>query len=251
MPVDTGNLAGRIALVTGASRGIGRAIARRLAAGGLAVAAGCHRNTAAAETLCREIRAAGGQAIAVAGDLADATTPARMVSRVEAELGPVEVLVSNAGEARNGSLSEVGVDTWDRTLNGHLRAAFLLAQRVAGGMSARGWGRIVVISSAAAFTGGIVGPHYTAAKAGQIGLVRALSAALTASGVTVNAVAPALVETDMLAGLPDSRRERLATRIPAGRFGRPEEVAQVVWMLLGNGYLSGQTISLDGGLHPR
>ncbi|HYW93019.1 MAG TPA: SDR family NAD(P)-dependent oxidoreductase [Gammaproteobacteria bacterium] len=241
----------RVALVTGASRGIGRAIGLRLATGGLAVAVGYHRERAAAEAVCDEIRRAGGRAVAVGGDLARVDTAGAMVRRVEQELGPVDVLVSNAGAAVTATLPELDVAEWDRTMNAHLRAAFLLSQRVAPGMQQRCWGRIVVISSVAAFSGGIVGPHYTAAKAGQLGLVRSLSGALAPHGVTVNAVAPALVETGMLAQLAGDRRERLAERIPVGRFGHPAEVAEVVWTVVENGYLTGQTISVDGGLHPR
>lgn len=251
MSGDRAGSHGRVALVTGASRGIGRAIALRLAAGGLVVGVGYHREGAAAEAVCDRIRSTGGHAVAVGGDLAQIGTAAAMVERVEEQLGPLDVLVSNAGAAVTASLPALDAAEWDRTMNTHLRAAFLLAQRVAPGMQQRRWGRIVVISSVAAFSGGIVGPHYTAAKAGQLGLVRSLSGALAAYGVTVNAVAPALVDTGMLAQLDRGRRERLAGRIPAGRFGRPGEVAEVVWTVLGNGYLTGQTISVDGGLHPR
>jgi len=248
---DHADQRGSVALVTGASRGIGRAIALRLAAGGLAVGVGYHRERAAAEAVRDEIRGAGGSAVAMGGDLAEVGTAEAMVECVEEELGPVDVLVSNAGTAVSRSLEQLDVAEWDRTMNAHLRAAFLLVQRVAPEMQRRGRGRIVVISSVAAFSGGIVGPHYTAAKAGQLGLVRSLSGSLAPHGITVNAVAPALVDTGMLAQLDGGHRARLAGRIPAGRFGRPGEVAEVVWTVVGNGYLTGQTISVDGGLHPR
>ena len=239
-------LVGRVALVTGASRGIGHSVAARLAAAGMKVAVGYHRSRDAAEALCARIVVDGGEAVAVGGDVADPEAARGLVDAAEAQLGPVDVLVSNAGRAERRALADLDVETWDRTVAEHLRAAFVLAQRVIPGMRARGFGRIVLMGSVAADTGGIVGPHYTAAKAGLVGLMHALAADTAADGITVNLVAPALVDTTALRALGD--RAALAGRLPVGRLGTPEEVAEVVATLAETGFVTGQTIHVDGGL---
>ena len=247
----TATLAGRVALVTGASRGIGRAVAARLGLDGARVAVGYHRRRDDAVEVCRWLEARGCEAMPVGGDVAEPGDLDSMVDAVEAGIGPVDVLVSNAGSVRRLGLDELGVEEWDRTMNEHLRAAFLLARRVVPGMRSRHWGRLVFVSSAAAFTGGLVGPHYTAAKAGLIGLMRNLAAALAADGVTVNAVAPALVDTEAVRRLDEAAGGGLAGRLPMGRLGRPEEVADLVSAIVHNAFMTGQSVLLDGGLHPR
>ena len=239
-------LVGRVALVTGGSRGIGHSVAARLAAAGMKVAVGYHRSHDAAEALCARIAADGGEALAVGGDVADPAQAISLVDAAEARLGPVSVLVSNAGRAERRSLEDLDVATWDRTLAEHLRAAFVLAQRVMPGMRRRGFGRVVLMGSVAADTGGLVGPHYTAAKAGLVGLMHALAADGAVDGITVNLVAPALVDTTALRALGD--RAALAARIPVGRLGTPEEVAEVVATLCQSPFVTGQTIHVDGGL---
>jgi len=236
---------GRVALVTGASGGIGAAIARRLAAAGahvaLAYGAGADRAAALRDEL-------GGRAITVGADLRDAEAPGRVVDAVEARLGPVDVLVANAGMGERRTLDVVSLEDWDATLDVNLRAPFLLAQRTVPGMRERGWGRVLLMSSVAAATGGLVGPHYAASKAGLDGLVHFIAAREAANGITVNALAPALIEdTAMLPGDPGD----LAERIPVGRLGRPEEVADLALAVLGNGYMTGQVVGIDGGMHPR
>ena len=188
----------------------------------------------------------------VAGsDVSDPAALKEMVGKVEAELGSVDILISNAGIAPQQSLEEITVEDWDRVMDVNLRSAFLLAKRLAPGMRGRGWGRMVFVSSAAAFTGGIVGPHYTASKAGLIGLVHALAGSLAPHGVTVNAVAPALIEGgETLPGDEESRRQ-LAKLTPVGRLGSPEEVAEAVLSLIFNSFITAQTVSVDGGMHPR
>jgi len=238
-------LAGRVALVTGASGGIGSATAERLAAAGARVALHYGRNAQAAEELRRRL---GGDAIAVGGDLTDPAAPSEIVDAVERELGPVDVLVANAGIARRLTWEEADLSAWDEAFAVNLRAPFLLARRVIPPMRERGWGRIVFTSSVAAFIGGIVGPHYAATKSGLHGLVHFLAAQLAADGITVNAVAPALVEqTGMLPGDPDE----LAKRVPVGRLGRPAEIADLMVAILENGYLTNQVVSVDGGIYPR
>ena len=244
------NLNGRVALVTGASRGIGAAIAGRLAEAGVDVAVGYESDRTAAEEQTASICGMGRRALAVGGDVSDPAALEEMAGIVESELGPVDILVSNAGVAPQQGLEEITVEDWDRVMNVNLRPAFLLAKRLAPGMREREWGRIVFVSSVAAFTGGIVGPHYTTSKAGLIGLARALAGPLAPNGVTVNAVAPALIEGgETLPGDEESRRQ-LAELIPVGRLGSPEEVAEAVLSLVSNPFITAQTISVDGGMHP-
>jgi len=241
-------LTGRVALVTGASGGIGSAVALRLAASGAAVALAYGHRADAAEQLADAITERGGRAVALGADLGRPKAPGLLVDAVEDQLGPVEILIANAGVGRRAALEDIDLATWDEHQAVNLRAPFLLAQRVVPGMRASQWGRIVFISSVAAFTGGIVGPHYASSKAGLLGLTHALAGPLAAHGVTVNAIAPSLVEeTGMLPGSPDE----LKARIPVGRLGRPEEVADLVLAVVTNGYLTNQTISLDGGAYPR
>lgn len=245
------DLTGRVALVTGASRGIGHGTAMRLAQSGVDVAIAYHGSRQSAQALRDSIIALGRRAISVGGDVADPEQIERLVGETEQALGPIDILVSNAGRVQPLTLPELTLETWDQTMREHVRAAFLLAQRVAPGMCSRQWGRIVLVSSIAAFTGGFVGPHYSTAKAALIGLMHSLSASLAPHGVTANVVAPSLIETDALSSLDKNQRRKLVASIPAGRFGTVEEAADIIVMLLGNGYLSGQTLLHDGGRYPR
>jgi 3-oxoacyl-[acyl-carrier protein] reductase len=241
-------LNGRVALVTGASGGIGQAIALRLAGEGATVALGYGMSAQPAQELQARIAAAGGRAAAIGADLLKPEGPDELVDAVEAALGPVEVLVSNAGRGRRQTLEDVSSEDFDEMLAVNLRAPFLLAQRTLPAMRERGFGRVLFMSSVAAFTGGIVGPHYAASKAGLHGLTHFLAARLAPSGVTVNALAPALItQTGMLPGDP----EQLRQQVPLQRLGRPEEVADLALAILRNPYLTNQVISIDGGMHPR
>jgi 3-oxoacyl-[acyl-carrier protein] reductase len=241
-------LSGRVTLVTGASGGIGQALTRRLTEEGAAVALGYGTSARVAEELAEEIVAAGGRAVAIGADLRTPAGPGKLVDATEAALGPVEVLVANAGLGRTQELEAVSSDDFDETLAVNLRAPFLLAQRTLPAMRERGFGRVLFMSSVAAFTGGIVGPHYAASKAGLHGLTHYLAARVAPHGVTVNALAPALIsETGLLPGDP----EQLRQLVPVGRLGRPEEVADLALAVLRNPYLTNQVISLDGGIHPR
>lgn len=241
-------LSGRVALVTGASGGIGHALARRLAAEGAALALGYGASAGPARELAAEIAAGGGRAVAIGTDLRRPEAAGALVLDAADALGPVDLLVSNAGLGRMQPLEDISSSDFDEMLAVNLRAPFLLAQRVIPGMRERGYGRILFISSVAAFTGGTVGPHYAASKAGLHGLTHFLAARLAPAGVTVNALAPALIaETGMLPGDPAQLRER----VPAGRLGRPDEVADLAIAILANPYLTNQVISLDGGMYPR
>ncbi len=241
-------LDGRVALITGGSGGIGRALVRRLAAERLAIAVGYGAQAEAAEKIAAEVVAEGGRAVAVGADLRRSDAPRALIAAVESAFGPVDVLVSNAGLGRVQPLEEVCSEDFDEMIAVNLRAPFLLAQQTVPGMRERRFGRILFISSVAAFTGGIVGPHYAASKAGLHGLTHFLAVRLAPFGVTVNALAPALIaETGMLPGDPG----QLRGKIPVGRLGRPEEVADLALAILRNPYLTNQVLALDGGIHPR
>ena len=240
--------AGRVALVTGASGGIGAELSRGLARDGAALALHYASNGSAASELAAEIEAAGGRALTLAADLSDATAPERLVADVERELGPVDLLAANAGLSRPATWEEVDAQAFDETIAVNLRAPFLLARRVLPGMCERGYGRVLFTSSVAALTGGIVGPHYASSKAGLHGLTHFLASRVAADGVTVNAIAPALIEdTAMLPGDP----EELAKAVPVRRLGKPAEVADLALAMLRNGYLTSKVVTLDGGIHPR
>jgi 3-oxoacyl-[acyl-carrier protein] reductase len=244
----TGNpLSHRVALVTGASGGIGQAIARRLAASGASVALAYGANAEPAQKLADELIAAGGHALAVGADLRRAEAPSQLLAEIEPQLGSIDVLVAAAGLGRQQTFEQVSIQDFDEMLAINLRAPFLLAQRTLPGMRARGFGRVLFVSSVAAFTGGIVGPHYAASKAGLHGLTHFLAARVAGEGVTVNAIAPALItDTGMLPGEPDE----LKTRVPVGRLGKPDEVADLALAMLRNPYMTSQVVSLDGGMYP-
>ena len=238
------DLKGRIALVTGGSRGIGRAVALALAEAGAAVAVNYLERATEAQNVVEAIRGAGGRAMAVAADVSRSAAVSQMMASVTRELGPVDVLVNNAGIGLIRSVDELTEEDFDRTIAVNLKSAFLCIQAVAPGMRERKWGRIINISSGAARGAGGIGPHYNASKAGMEGLTRGYAARLVKDGITVNAVAPSLIETDMVrSGLASS-----PARIPLGRFGTAEECAQVVLMLVGNAYMTGQTVALSGGM---
>jgi 3-oxoacyl-[acyl-carrier protein] reductase len=235
---------GRVALVTGASGGIGGRIAERLAGEGAIVAVHYSSNAEPAQELAAKLPGAA----AFGADLGDADAPERLVDDVEATLGPVEVLVANHGVGGVANVEEVDAIAFDAMVAVNLRAPYLLARRALRGMRERGFGRILFMSSVAGLTGGIIGPHYAASKSGLHGLAHYLAARAAKHGVTVNVLAPALIEdTGMLPGDP----EDLATRIPVGRVGRPEEVADLALAILRNGYMTSQVVGLDGGMYPR
>jgi 3-oxoacyl-[acyl-carrier protein] reductase len=238
------SLNNRVALVTGGSRGIGRAIAVSLAEAGAAIAVNYRDKAAEARNVAETIRGTGGRAMAVGADVSQAAEVAAMMAAVERDLGPVDVLINNAGIGLVRTVDDLTEDDFDRTIAVNLKSVFLCTQAVVPGMRARKWGRIVNISSGAARGAGGVGPHYNASKAGMEGMTRGYAARLVKDGITVNAVAPSLIETDMVrSGVAAS-----PARIPLGRFGTPEECAQAVLMVIGNAYMTGQTIALSGGM---
>jgi 3-oxoacyl-[acyl-carrier protein] reductase len=234
---------GKVALVTGASRGIGQAVALALAEAGADIAVSYrHREAQALETV-RSIDRLGRRAIPVRADVSLATEVADMVAVIEADLGQVDILVNNAGIVSAKPLPEISEADWDEMLAVNLKSAFLVIQRVLPGMRARRWGRIINLSSVAAQTGGATAPHYAASKAGLLGLTHSYARQLVKEGITVNAIAPALIETEMITG----NLNVTPMMIPVGRFGTPDEVAAVAVLLARDGYITGQTINVNGG----
>jgi len=237
------NLNDKVALVTGSSRGIGRAIALALAAEGADVAINFVQRAAEAEAAELEIRKLGRRCVSIQADVSDAKDVERLVKSTENALGPIDILVNNAGIARPQPIEEIAEEDWDQILTGNLKSCFLMTQAVLPGMRERKWGRIVNLSSVAALVGGVVGPHYAASKAGMLGLTRFYAQKLAAEGITSNAIAPALIDTEMVRANLNARPDR----IPVGRYGTSEEVADVAVMLAKNAYITGQTIHVNGG----
>ena len=239
----TMELVGKIALVTGASRGIGKAIALALAQAGADVAVNFRARKAEAEEVCSRIQGLGRRSLSARGDVSLEAEVSRLVKMVEKELGPVSILVNNAAIIRPQPLEEITERDWDEILTTNLKSCFLVTQAVLPEMRAQKWGRIINLSSVAAQLGGVVGPHYAASKAGILGLTHSYASLLAKEGITVNAIAPALIQTEMVTSNPRAR----ADLIPVGRFGTIEEVAEVAVMLARNGYITGQTINVNGG----
>jgi len=237
------DLTGRVALVTGASRGIGAASAIALAKSGCDVAVNYRTHGDEAEAVCEQIRAAGRRALAVCADVSRTKEAQKMAALVASELGPVSILVNNAGIARTQKVEEITEEDWDEIVNVNLKSAFMVTQAVLPGMRAQKWGRVINMSSVAAQTGGVIGPHYASSKAGMIGLTHSLANLLVKEGITVNAIAPALIATDMVTSNPRANPEI----IPVGHFGDVEDVSSVVVLLAQNGYMTGQTINVNGG----
>ncbi len=239
------DLQNRVALVTGGSRGIGRAIAVALAAAGAAVAVNYRERVEEAEAVAEHIREGGRRAAIFGADVSLRIAVQSMVHDIEVELGPIDILVNNAGMAVARGLDDITEADFDHTLEVNLKSAFLCTQAVLPGMRARRWGRIVNVSSIGARLGaGSVSIAYAAAKAGIEGLTRGYALRLASEGVSVNAVAPGLVATEMGQPLIDAG---VAARIPVGRPGTGEEIAQAVLLLVGNAYMTGQTIAVNGG----
>jgi 3-oxoacyl-[acyl-carrier protein] reductase len=236
-------LAGKVALVTGASRGIGRAIAEALAGAGVKVAVNYHTASELAKEVVDGIAQSGGTAIALQADVSNVSAAAALVRDTESALGPLGILVNNAGVLARRPVDDVDPAFWDDTIRTNLSSAFYVTHAALPGMRARRWGRIIVLSSIAAQTGGVIGPHYAASKAGLLGLVHSYANLFAKDGITANAIAPALIETDMVRNNPSVTPDL----IPVKRFGTAGEVAAVALMLAANGYISGQTINVNGG----
>ena len=238
-------LVDKVALVTGSSRGLGRSIALALAAAGADVAVNYRTNRQQADAVAAEIRKLGRRTIAVGADVSQQVEVTKLVAETKAQLGVVTILVNNAGIARVEPIEAIDEQNWDEMIATNLKSAFLVTKAVLPGMREAGWGRILNMASVAAQIGGIVGPHYAASKAGLIGFTHWLAAHLAQQNITANALAPALVESDMITADLRARPDR----IPIGRFGTPQELAAIAVAVLANGYVTGQTININGGLY--
>ena len=237
------DLSGRVALVTGGSRGIGRAIALSLATAGADVVINFHTRAAEAQDVQSKILEMGRRCLLVQADVSVAAEVERLSAEAQTSMGTVDVLVNNAGIARQQPLEQITERDWDELLDVNLKSCFLVTQAFLPAMRARKWGRIINISSVAAQIGGVVGPHYAASKAGMLGLTYYYARNVAADGVTVNAIAPALIETEMTR----SNVKASVSHIPMGRLGTVEEVSDIALLLATNGYITGQTVNANGG----
>lgn len=243
-------MSSRIALVTGGSRGIGRATCVALARRGAAVAVNYRSDAEAAKETLALIERAGGEGIVVEGDVRDPAAIDVMFGRIEDALGPVGILVNNAGLRRDGLGLRITDGMWDEVIQTNLSGAFGCARRALRTMVRSRWGRIVNVASVAGLHGSIGQTNYAAAKAGLIGMTRTLAREVGRKDVTVNAVAPGLVDTDLTSGLPGRRRDELIAEIPAGRAGTTEEIAEVIAFLCSEeaAYINGAVVVADGGM---
>jgi 3-oxoacyl-[acyl-carrier protein] reductase len=233
----------QIALVTGGSRGLGAAIAMALAEAGTDIAINYRHSKSKADEVKAAIEKLGRRAITVEADVSDAAQVDAMAQAVEATLGAPTILVNNAGIAKAQKIEEITEADWDEILRVNLKSDFLVTQRLLPAMRRAHFGRIINLTSVAAQLGGVVGPHYAASKAGIIGITHSYAALLVKEGITANAISPALIATDMVTQNLNAKPDR----IPVGRFGEPSEVADVAVMLAANGYITGQTINVNGG----
>ena len=242
-------LSGRIALVTGSSRGIGAGIAIALGAAGASVAVNYRQNEEKALEVCRAIAEASGKAEAFGADIEKPHEIADLFTQMEEKLGPVDILVNNAGIHQHLPVEELAYEDWLRVVQVNLNAAFVTCKRAIPGMKERGWGRIVNISSINAFGGTSVECHYGATKAALVGLTKALALETAPHGITVNAIAPGAIDTDMLDADRPGRREKLTAHIPVGRIGTPEDIAHAAVFLASPraSFITGHVIHVNGG----
>ena len=243
-------MSGRGALVTGASRGIGRAVAVELGSGGYRVAVNYQRSADAAEAVCAEIRGNGGTAVAICADVSVKEEACRLIEATEKELGAVEVLVNNAGITRDNLLMRMKDAEWDDVIKTNLNSVFYCTQAVIRGMMKARFGRIIAVSSVTGLVGNMGQANYAAAKAGILGFVKSVARESASRGVTVNAIAPGYIETDMTGGLTDEIKKNILSAIPAGRYGSPQDVACVAAFLASDeaAYITGQVVAVDGGM---
>jgi len=238
-------LSGRRALVTGGGRGIGKAIALALASAGCDVAVNYVNRDADARATAEDIRRMGRHAVALQGDVSKGADVSRLVNAAQSDLGSIDVLVNNAGRVMVERIDQMTEASWNDIIQVNLTSVFLMTQAVLPAMRERKWGRIINLTSVAAQAGSMLGVHYSAAKAGVIAATKSYARLLAKEGVTVNAISPALIATEMVVANPHVKPDM----IPMGRFGQVEECAEVAVMFASNAYMTGQTIAVNGGMY--
>ena len=247
-----GTLKEAVVVVTGASRGLGRAIAEEVARGGAKVVVNYSRSQEPAEELVNEISESGGEAIAVQADVSDAEQAQKLIDQAIEEYGRIDVLVNNAGINIDRTLKNLSVDDWDKVIQVDLNSAFYTVHAVLPHMTEQGGGKIINMSSFVGEAGNIGQANYSAAKAGLLGFTKTAAKELARSGITVNAICPGFIETDMVASIPEDARDKLLKTVPLGRFGQPEEIARAVCYLVEDGdYITGQSLDINGGVYIR
>ncbi len=241
---------GRVALITGGAKGIGKAISLKLASLGYRVAINYRSSSLAASSLVDQITASGGVAMSVAGDVSSSDDVKGIFSSVAAELGPVEILINNAGITRDGLLMRMKDSDWDSVIDGNLKSAFMCSREAIKSMSKGRWGRIVNMASVVGLIGNPGQANYCSSKAGLIGLTKSVAREYAQRGVTVNAVAPGFIQTEMTDILPQQVKDDMMRSIPAGRPGSVEDIASAVAFLVSDeaSYITGQVLAVDGGM---
>ena len=245
------NLENKTALVTGASRGLGKAVALKLATCGADVAVNYRSSDEAAENVCREIEKMGRKALLCKTDVSDSEAVKQMVRRITDELGGIDILVNNAGIVKDSLILRMSDESWDEVINTNLRSAYLCSRYALRSMISKRWGRIINISSLAGVIGNAGQANYSAAKGGMIALTKSLAREVGPRNITANAIAPGFIVTDMTMGnLPEESRDAMLARIPLGRFGTTDDVAELAAFLASEeaGYITAQVIGIDGGI---
>jgi 3-oxoacyl-[acyl-carrier protein] reductase len=240
----------RVALVTGASRGLGRAVAIRLAGCGIKVAVNYLSNDEEANRVAQEIRSMGGEAVLCKANVSDATVVRRMTRQIVGQWGKIDILVNNAGIVRDTLLLRMPDEAWDEVINTNLRGAYLCTKYALRSMMEQGWGRIINIASLAGLVGNAGQANYSAAKGGLIAFTRSVAREVGPRNITVNAIAPGFIITEMTDKLPQEAKDAILARIPLGRFGVADDVAGLAAFLASEqaGYITAQVICVDGGV---
>ncbi len=250
--VTLGTLKEAVAVVTGASRGLGAAIAEELAAGGAKVVVNYSRSKEPADELVSKIEEAGGEAVAVQADVSDAEQAQKLIDQAMERFSRVDVLVNNAGINIDKTLKKLSVEDWDKVIQVDLNSAFYTVHAVLPHMTEAGGGKIINMSSFVGEAGNIGQANYSAAKAGLLGFTKTAAKELARNGITVNAICPGFIETDMVAAIPEDARNKLLKTVPLGRFGQPNEIARAVRYLVEDGdYITGQSLDINGGVYIR
>jgi 3-oxoacyl-[acyl-carrier protein] reductase len=244
------HLDGKVTIITGASRGIGRSVAIELAKAGAKVVINYAGNEAAAEEVKNIIVTAGGQAITMQADVSNTEAVDAMIKKTIDVFGRIDILVNNAGITRDNLLMRMKEEDWDAVMNINLKGIFVCTKAVSRIMMKQRYGRIINMTSVVGIMGNIGQSNYAAAKSGVIGFTKSMAKELASRGITVNAIAPGFINTDMTAVLTEQVKEELAGKIPAGRLGNPEDVAAAVAFLASDSanYITGQTLNVDGGM---